>query len=509
MEDLEVSSKRQAVEKGVKRKLSKDTTIADLLEGWTRCCYLITHKQRLCGMDRAANSMYCVNHIGIPDAQFQVLNSEQSTSTSTTDQRYERIPCPLDSSHNIFVHNRDSHILICNAAKRQAGLVDLPYYRENCNGGKSQDEITSSICQPCGDSSSIAQQEDGEVDLDVLLHKINQIYDEIRSEIPSSPNAHHTLQASMTAIDEAIRSHIGKEQSSFSQLRHVEQDIMIVREMVAADLLLPPSMTATSNKATYLEFGAGKGLLAFAVHFADESARLGLIERSSNRRKVDRFLASRNATFERYRMDIRHCYLPALPLLSLSEQGRVVVMAKHLCGVASDLALRSLTHLSSPSYRRGLSIATCCHHACVYEDYVGSAWLKLRGIGKDEFDIMRYWSGWASLGRVRTSTATADIDESNKTNNGQDEKEDQEHGKVDVSKAAKRPKSLSHDQISVVGRRIKRIIDYGRLVFIRQELGMNNAGLVQYCMEELSPECMLLIATDEAKAGQVNTNESK
>lgn len=66
-----------------------------------------------------------------------------------------------------------------------------------------------------------------------------------------------------------------------------------------------------------------------------------------------------NGDIKRVRMDIRHCYLPKLPgvnssdTCSTTEAGTtgaaeptavqpVVVIAKHLCGVATDLAIQSV-----------------------------------------------------------------------------------------------------------------------------------------------------------------------
>jgi len=55
---------------------------------------------------------------------------------------------------------------------------------------------------------------------------------------------------------------------------------------------------------------------------------------------------------KRVRMDIRHCYLPLLPgvvgasttsaATTTSNKQPVVVIAKHLCGVATDLAIQSV-----------------------------------------------------------------------------------------------------------------------------------------------------------------------
>jgi tRNA:m4X modification enzyme len=100
-------------------------------------------------------------------------------------------------------------------------------------------------------------------------------------------------------------------------------------------------------------------------------------------------------------MDIRHCMVPKLPgvcreggksdgsVTSDSSGKNVVIIAKHLCGLASDLAIRSLhayKHTNLDSQERfqaidrntranGVTIATCCHHACSWSDYTGKEWL--------------------------------------------------------------------------------------------------------------------------------------
>jgi hypothetical protein len=117
-------------------------------------------------------------------------------------------------------------------------------------------------------------------------------------------------------------------------------------------------------------------------------------------------------------MDIRHCLLSHIPgvivtdgdssipqngqdedqvvgtgrcLSSSSNKRKVIVAAKHLCGLATDLAIRSLQSLytSDPSCAEGLVIATCCHHACRYVDYCGMEYLHEQGFTPAEFEVMR------------------------------------------------------------------------------------------------------------------------
>ena len=98
-------------------------------------------------------------------------------------------------------------------------------------------------------------------------------------------------------------------------------------------------------------------------------------------------------------MDIRHCCVGLLPLgdPSSPDSSSPVVVAKHLCGAATDLALRAVA--SSASGRRvcGVGIATCCHHACSWADYCGAEWMREKGFSGHEFELLKYWTGELSL----------------------------------------------------------------------------------------------------------------
>lgn len=95
-------------------------------------------------------------------------------------------------------------------------------------------------------------------------------------------------------------------------------------------------------------------------------------------------------------MDIRHCRVSSLP--QVAEDGEAsVVVAKHLCGAATDLAIRAVANSVFEAGERspivGLGIATCCHHACSWADYCGADWLKEIGFSGHEFEVIKYWTG--------------------------------------------------------------------------------------------------------------------
>jgi hypothetical protein len=84
-------------------------------EDWTQCIFLIKRKNRLCNCGRAPGSMYCGNHF--PDTEVVVGK--------------ERMACPVDPTHTIFVSKVGSKI--------KANSVTLPAYcLHNMSASSSQ-----------------------------------------------------------------------------------------------------------------------------------------------------------------------------------------------------------------------------------------------------------------------------------------------------------------------------------------------------------------------------------
>jgi tRNA:m4X modification enzyme len=119
------------------------------------------------------------------------------------------------------------------------------------------------------------------------------------------------------------------------------------------------------------------------------------------------------AFVERLRIDIKDLDFSGVA----SARGRdVVFVAKHLCGAATDLALRcaladEITISSEKRESRketeknggvrngaralGACIATCCHHRCEWGSYVNRAFMEAHGFGAREFGWLARISSWA------------------------------------------------------------------------------------------------------------------
>ena len=256
-------------------------------------------------------------------------------------------------------------------------------------------------------------------------------------------------------------------------------------------------------------------------------------------------------------MDIRHCWLSALPGISQEGDKRVVVVAKHLCGLATDLAIHSLGQQSEGGggERRGCSIATCCHHCCSWADYCGRVWMRglelpglepgqtpdnevtqpRSGFTQAEFGVLTRWSGWATglasewSGRAgskrerdpnmggdkeeavgaEASAGGASIDTSSdrKRKLGKEapaaaetkepEKEEKGgHSTVPFGSYPK-PEGLTTEERAMTGFMVKRLIDQGRVMYVREALGFRSAQQARFCSPDKSPECYVIMCNSE------------
>ncbi|XP_047027422.1 tRNA:m(4)X modification enzyme TRM13 homolog isoform X2 [Helicoverpa zea] len=187
-----------------------------------------------------------------------------------------------------------------------------------------------------------------------------------------------------------------------------------------------------------------------------------LVDRASLRHKRDNKLAGGAA---RIRADLAHLALDRVPLAPACRA--LVGLAKHLCGVATDYALRCMTGAGAAS-TRGLVLATCCHHRCERGAFVGNEQLEELGISGDEFNVMLGIVSWATCGDGRSRRARAE---------GAEARE----GRLEAAARAR------------AGRRAKRLVEWARVQWLR-ERGFA-ARLVYFVPPHVSPENVAIVAT--------------
>lgn len=226
--------------------------------------------------------------------------------------------------------------------------------------------------------------------------------------------------------------------------------------------------------------------------------------------------------FHRIKCDLAHVSIPnamkevekksnSIPLCqqvskSTTEQDRnILLIAKHLCGAGTDLALKSAEPIRDQV--KGFVLATCCHGICVWNLYVGRDFLgnimcvKDNDIfGESEFNYLRKWATGTVIGDPnKTSSSGADevMQES-----GEEETKDQEHNilldddtnfQIGVSQIAKQlnlkcgPEGL--------GRACQRLIDFGRTQYMQKCLMTTQGGtkLFHYVDKSVTPQNAMLL----------------
>jgi Methyltransferase TRM13 len=75
----------------------------------------------------------------------------------------------------------------------------------------------------------------------------------------------------------------------------------------------------------------------------------------------------------------------------------------------------------------------------------------------------------------------------------EEEEEREEHFAPRESSSAPRPTGITYSEMSNVGKMVKRILDQGRVEYLR-DLGLCGFQ-TRYCDSDLSPECVMILAT--------------
>ena len=206
----------------------------------------------------------------------------------------------------------------------------------------------------------------------------------------------------------------------------------------------------------------------------------------------------------RIRVDIGDLHLGrALDTLDTRGDTRGVVgVSKHLCGAATDLTLRCLAGTLPESNFRGLMIALCCHHRCDWNSYVGKQFLIDQGFSRSSFHLLVSMSSWATcgFGRVKKTEASANqkpvsVSANQRTEPGEEAEHESDHGQEFHPNDRYSRMGLSETNREAVGRLCKRVLDYGRVTYLKSFFPTLSVELKHYVSSEVSLENALLLCT--------------
>lgn len=342
----------------------------------------------------------------------------------------KRIPCPLNPKHSVFLRDLEKHLKKCNA---RPGPTPK-YFSENIN-------ILGDPVFETGENSKSVFADLGPADFQTLVEKLSSI----RSSSDLPPIDVNCMYKEQSVTD--------------TEKETIQRDLMtsIILENVGE-----------SQGLAILEMGCGKAGLSYHLLTNHSQIFTGasfyLVDRSNFRRKFDRRAGEMTgeANIHRIKMDIKDLDLePLLP----AETKNVLLISKHLCGAATCLTLAALKRLREerPDLPIKLCIALCCHQLCNARMYPERS---LLGLTLDEFRRVCAMSSWAVCGwRYGAS------EEENRHFSG-----------------------YSYDECTRIGLECKQLLNYGRLKFIQEVLGME-ASIKPYVGKEITPENLILHAS--------------
>ncbi|XP_076582983.1 tRNA:m(4)X modification enzyme TRM13 homolog [Chaetodon auriga] len=453
-----------------------------------RCGFFVEKKKRFCKMIVGKGKVFCGEH----------ATMEEGSS--------RRIVCPLDPKHTVSEDKLDKHLKRCNSRDKPKPV----YYVENINSGSADGDETL---------QQVSLSEYSRTHLESLLDKLKTAVTGLQCDVEDSTLSHPVLQEELSDPN-----------NGDSAQKHLKQQSSILGHLEALELL--------RRGRCFVEFGAGRGKLSHWIHEALKTRghlktcsdlQLLLVERCSTRFKVDGKHQDAGVQFERLQVDIQHLDLSKVPLIR-QKKLPLVGVGKHLCGAATDLALRCLLETprpkeemeparkrlktsesavpestddlesavsaalpergSGPGPVLGLALALCCHHRCEWRHYVGQQFFLQRGLGAAEFSAFCRMSSWATCGLRPTGQDRPPLDPTNRRG------DDDEHEPAEDTDAVKG--FLSAGERQQVGRLCKRLIDGGRLHFLKTK-GLDSK-LSAYISSQVTLENVLLTAVPSSSS---------
>ncbi|XP_064477031.1 tRNA:m(4)X modification enzyme TRM13 homolog isoform X2 [Ornithodoros turicata] len=404
-----------------------------------QCSYVLPKKRRRCRMKAFSEYDYCGEHLLIADV--------------TLDSDHERIVCPLDPTHTCFVSLLEKHLKKCNARHKNNQV----YFVENCNSG-----IQTPIAV-----HKVALNDLSDEQLEAVITKMDSIYKKHVNE----PHWH------LNCAGEELEEEIDRFSGSSVAVKHLRQQAALLGLAREHNLL-------SLEDVCYAEFGAGRGRLAYwiAKSIPEQGCSVLLVDRAAPRHKFENKLDDSFTAVERIRIDIQHLELGNVESVK-RHRGNVVGFCKHLCGEATDFALRCMTTSKSSRdtelHLQGAVMAVCCHHRCSWNSFVGRSHLELWGISQADFAVLRCLAGWA--------TCACSQDGSKSEKDEVDENEQKEGSNVQrVTRLC-----LSVAERQEIGRRCKLLLDTARVAYLTQ-LGFR-ASVVYFVTPCVTPENVAIL----------------
>lgn len=366
------------------------------------------------------------------------------TSKDSAPKSDDRIPCPLDENHSVYAKNLQKHLKVCNARTQELpDYIKTNFNREDCS------------------AEGIAEFALNAIEVTELLPTIS-IVNKIFLDIVE-PTELHRSHASLAT--EVANTTYGPE-----TLKHIKQ--------AASILGIADELGFLQASTCFIEYGAGKGQLSYFLANAVggmEDTSVVVIDRASFRHKRDNKIENREMV-QRIRADISDLDLASLIATMPTKSKHIVGISKHLCGTATDLALRCMLNGNERKcLTSGFLIALCCHHRSTWNDFIGKDFLTTNGIDEYKFQLITKMTSWSICGTGLSRERRKAMQETT--------------GKVEY--AAKEGAGLTRRDKEEIGWKCKRILDHAKRVYL--EGNGYKCSLINYVSSSVTLENICLV----------------
>jgi tRNA:m4X modification enzyme len=455
------------------------------------CNYYLAHKRRFCKTAKRPNFLFCHTH-------------QAELHPETCEETMKRVPCPVNPNHSIYERDLKRHVRICPDRRHDVSV--LPYFEENCHALRglgylselaraaqlaspvveaTHEDDAASLQPPATSSTSTApaaarftHRDLAPALLDALCSKVKALFD------------HHIAPTIITSHVPSVAS----DGTLRVNMKHSTQHAALTK--ILLDRLQLTHPVRVGGQRVFVELGAGKGGLAFAIAGSltlsgNSSATTApntesavpmwmVVDIGGFRRKRDGCVSETDHKFHRLRINIKDLALDKVPLLcvpveapasspplealpppAIPSSHQFVGLGKHLCGSCTDFAISCITtRLPLHDSCDAILLATCCHHLCELRHLNpmtngDDAALSMFGVSfsEEEFSAIVSMTSWAVCGAHMVSAEKQRI-----------------------------------------GYACKRVIDMMRVAHLRNVCGFDHVELHEYASDDITGENVCIVA---------------
>lgn len=409
------------------------------------CSFFLAKKRRNCKMRVKRGAVYCAEHLTAEAAD----RGTESVAEAVL-QEDRRIPCPLDPAHSVYESKLKAHLKKCNAASPE---IPPLYYSKDLNILPIEE----------GEEANANARRPSVTEMVERIERASKIYPVICERLKVSDKDFSINETEKHRLQQKALSDLILEKVSSSKNRY--------------------------EKVVIVEFGAGKGGLSsylWESHFqsraSDIQCEFLLIDRSNSRCKKDAKMRHTGAAVKRVFIDIKDLDLSRLFDGYDREKTYFLWVSKHLCGAATCLTINALKNLSY-KLEGTFCVALCCHQCCSPKSYPNPEFLLETGLivagesFEKSFKTLLSVTSWAVCGFREF---------------GNEVERDSKRSRIENPAEAEDDEIIYTSEFKEsIGRKAKRLIDYGRFLRLKESFG--ECELKHYIEEEVTLENAVLI----------------